>query len=302
MDQDIELRHMRYFVAVAEELHFGRAANKLHLAQPALSQQIRRLEEILGVSLFYRTSRSVVLTAAGEVFLERARRTLRNVRLDAEEARGVGLGQIGHLNIGFVGSTILSTMPAICNHYRRANPLVQMHLHESFTSRVVAGLLDGSLDAGVIRDSDPQPEMEIKRLFEERYVAVLPRTHPRAAQKSLLATSLKDEAFVFYPRSAGCVAFDKPLALVGGAGFRPRVVQEASHWLSIVRLIAAGFGVSIAPACVSSLRDEGVVYVPLRDAGVVSTVELAYRKGEQRSIVHGFAAMATSTRAKTVRR
>lgn len=301
MDPNLELRHIRYFVAVAEDLHFGRAASRLHLAQPALSQQIRRLEEILGVQLFQRTSRSVALTAAGDVFLERARRTLRNIKLDAEEARGVGLGQIGHLNVGFVGSTILSAMPSICSQYRKAHPLVQMHLHESFTSRVVAGLLDGSLDAGILRDSDPQTELELTTLFKERYVAVLPKAHPRAAQKSIDARSLQEEAFVFYPRSAGSVAFDKPLALIGGTGFRPRVVQEASHWLSIVRLIAAGFGVSIAPACVSSLRDEGVVYVPLRETGVVSTVELAYRKGEQRSIVHGFASIATSIRVKAVR-
>src|ERR1700760_342678 len=107
MDQQIELRHLRYFVAVAEELHFGRAAERLHLAQPALSQQIRRLEEIVGAQLLLRTSRSVALTAAGEMLLERARRTLRNVRLDAEEARGIGRGETGHLKLGFVGSGML---------------------------------------------------------------------------------------------------------------------------------------------------------------------------------------------------
>ena len=302
MNQDIEFRHLRYFIAVAEELHFGRAAQRLHLAQPALSQQIRRLEEILGVPLFHRTSRSVTMTEAGEVLLERARRTLRNVRLDAEEARGIGQGQIGHLNLGFVGSTILSTLPAICRQYREAHPLVQMHLHESFTSRVVSGLLDGNLDAGVLRDSDPQPELEVTTLFTERYVAVLPKNHPRAKQRSLLASCLRDDPFVFYPRAAGSVAFDKPLALVGGAGFRPRVVQEATHWLSIIRLIAAGFGVSIAPACVTSMRDEGVAYLPLRDAQAVSNVELAYRKSEQRPIVHGFATIAMRTREKRKRR
>ncbi|HEY9138683.1 MAG TPA: LysR family transcriptional regulator, partial [Terriglobus sp.] len=137
MDNEIELRHLRYFVAVAEELHFGRAAQRLYLAQPALSQQIRRLEEILGVELFHRTSRSVALTAAGEVLLERARRTLRNVRLDAEEARGIGRGEVGRLNVGFVGSAMLASLPAIFRQYRTTYPRVQMHLHESFTSRVV---------------------------------------------------------------------------------------------------------------------------------------------------------------------
>lgn len=294
MDTDIELRHLRYFVAVAEELHFGRAAQRLYLAQPALSQQIRRLEEILGVELFHRTSRSVAPTAAGEVLLERARRTLRNVRLDAEEARGIGRGEIGHLNVGFVGSGMLASLPAIFRQYLKTYPLVQMHLHESFTSRVVSGLLDGSLDAGILRDSDPQPDLEVTTLFTERYVAVLPKTHPRARQRNIHASVLRDEPFVFYSHSAGNIAFDKPLALCGDAGFRPHVVQEATNWLSIVRLIAVGFGVSIAPACVATLRDEGVVYLPLRDANAVSNVELAYRNGEQRRIVQGFAQIATT--------
>lgn len=298
MDTEIELRHLRYFVAVAEELHFGRAAQRLYLAQPALSQQIRRLEEILGVALFHRTSRSVALTAAGEMLLERARRTLRNVRLDAEEARGIGRGEIGHLNVGFVGSAMLASLPAIFRRYLTAYPRVQMHLHESFTSRVVSGLLDGSLDAGVLRDSDPQPDLEVTTLFTERYVAVLPKTHPRAKQKNIHASVLRDEPFVFYPRSAGTIAFEKPLSLCGDAGFQPRVVQEATHWLSIVRLVAVGFGVSIAPACVATLPDEGVVYLPLRDANAVSNVELAYRKGEQRHLVQGFAQIAKAMCAR----
>src|ERR1700733_11285694 len=118
MDGDIELRHLRYFVAVAEELHFGRAALRLHLAQPPLSQQIRRLEEILGYPLFVRTSRSVKLTNAGEVFLDRARRTLRNVHRDLEEARSVGRGEVGALHVGFIGSGMLTNLPDVFRDYR----------------------------------------------------------------------------------------------------------------------------------------------------------------------------------------
>lgn len=292
MDSDLELKHLRSFVAVAEELHFGRAAQKLYLAQPALSQQIRRMEEIVGSPLFARTSRSVSLTAAGKVLLERAHRTLRNVRLDLEETRSIARGESGRLNVGFVGSSMLATLPAVFRQYRSAFPLVQIHLHESFTSRVASGLLDGTLDAGILRDSDPQPDLEIETLFTERYLAVLPSKHPRANQRTIHASVLRDEPFVFYSRVAGSVAFDKPLSLCGDAGFRPRVVQEASHWLSIVRLVAAGFGVSIAPACVATIAEKGVVYVPLRGATEVSHVELAFRKGEQRPIVQGFARMA----------
>lgn len=140
MDQDVELRHLRYFVAVAEDLHFGRAAKRLHLSQPPLSHQIRRLEELLGHPLFVRTSRSVALTSVGQVYLERARRTLHLVQRDIEETRRVGGGEVGSLHIGFVGSAMLTTLPRIFGEYRARFPRVQLHLHESFTSQVAEGL------------------------------------------------------------------------------------------------------------------------------------------------------------------
>ncbi len=292
MDPHVEIRHLRYFVAVAEELHFGRAALRLHLAQPALSQQIQRLEEIVGAPLLLRTSRSVRLSAAGEIFLERSRRTLRDVRLHVEEARGVARGESGFLNVGFIGSGMLASLPLVLQRYRVAYPLVTMHLHESFTSRVIAGLAAGTLDAGLLRDGDPHPELETETLFTEPYVAVLPAAHALARQKSVAAARLRDEPFVFYARSAGALAFDKPLSLCGGIGFRPRIVQEASNWLTIVRLIASGFGVSIAPACVAALAGGDVVCVPLRETDIVSRVELAYRKEEQRPIVRALANVA----------
>src|ERR1700727_3798521 len=155
MDRDIELRHLRYFVAVAEELHFGRAAERLHVAQPPLSQQIRKLEDLLGYPLFTRTSRSVSLTVAGEALLQRAQRTLRNVQRDLDETRGIGRGDVGSLHIGFIGSAMLSTLPSIFRSYREAYPLVRLHLHESFTSLVMEGLENGTLDAGILRDGDP---------------------------------------------------------------------------------------------------------------------------------------------------
>jgi DNA-binding transcriptional LysR family regulator len=298
MATNIELRHLRYFIAVAEELHFGRAALRLHLAQPALSQQIKRLEEIIGTPLFLRTSRSVALTSAGEVLLERSRRTLRDVRLDVEEARSIGRGESGFLNVGFIGSGMLSALPPVLQRYRAAYPGVQLHLHESFTSRVIAGLIGGTLDAGFLRDSDPHSELATETLFSEPFVAVLPADHPRANQRTIAATALRNEPFVFYAKSAGTLAWDKPLSLCGEAGFRPRIVQEASNWVSIMHLIAVGFGVSIAPACVATVVPEGVVCLPLRGATEVSYVELAYRKDEHRPIVSAFATIARTVAAK----
>ena len=257
MDQDIELRHLRYFVAVAEELHFGRAAERLHLSQPPLSQQIRRLEELLGYPLFARTSRSVALTEAGVVYLERARRTLRTVQRDLEETRRIGQGQSGSLHIGFVGSAMLTTLPTIFSVYREAYPGVQLHLHESFTARVTEGLENGTLDAGILRDGDVAEGLTVKTLYSEPYVAVLPRSHACARQKSVSPGMLRDDSFVYYPRSAGARAFEKPLTVFEEYGFRPRIVQEASHWLTILRLVGAGLGVSVAPACVGADRAGG---------------------------------------------
>lgn len=292
MNTDVELRHLRYFTVLAEELHFSRAAQRLHLAQPALSQQIRSLEEIVGVQLFVRTSRSVALTAAGAMFLTRARRTLRAVAHDVEEARSIGRGESGSLNVGFIGSGMLGPLPTVLQRYRAAYPRVELELHESFTSRVVAGLLSGALDAGLLRDSDPHPDLTTETLFSEPFIAVLPADHPRAKQRGISATVLRDEPFVFYTHAAGTLAWNKPLSLCGEAGFRPRVVQVATSWLSILQLIAVGFGVSIAPACVANVGTTGVVCVPLRGATEVSHVELAQRKEETRPIVQAFAQIA----------
>lgn len=300
MNTEIELRHIRYFVAVAEELHFGRAAQRLHLAQPPLSQQIQRLESMLGCSLFVRTSRSVTLTAAGVAYLERARRTLRNVERDIEETRSVGRGEVGSLHVGFVGSGMLVTLPAIFRAYREANPLVALHLHESFTARVTEGLESGSLDAGVLRDGDAVQGIATEIIYSEPYVAVVPIRHRLAAQKSISPAVLRGEPFVYYPRLAGARAFEKPLAIFEQHGFRPQIVQEASHWLTILRLVGAGLGVSVAPACVRLLNSADVMCVPLRGSKETSIIELAYRAGDARPTVARFAAIARDARWRSV--
>jgi DNA-binding transcriptional LysR family regulator len=298
---EIELRHLRYFVAVAEELHFGRAALRLHLAQPPLSQQIRKLEEILGVTLFERTSRSVALTAAGTAFLERAQRTLRNVQRDMEEARSIGHGEVGSLHVGFVGSAVLTNLPAIFRTYRESYPLVRLHLHESFTSKVIEGMQNGSLDVGLLRDGDTVDGLVATPIYSEPFVAVLPASHPRAGQKGISPAALRHDPFVYYPSNAGKRAYEKPLALCEEHGFRPQIVQEAPHWLTILRLIGAGLGVTIAPACVKRIAAPDIVCVPLQtgkpNAKNTSTIELACLDGESRPIVRRFAQLVRDTTA-----
>ncbi len=299
MDTEVELRHLRSFAAVAEYLHFGRAAASLHLAQPALSQQIRRLEELVGYKLLQRTSRSVALTPAGEALLPRARRSLRGLTSDLAEVRSIGRGEQGSLHVGFIGSGMLTKLPGMLQRYRTRYPQVQLQLYESFTAQVLAGLLDESLDAGLLRDSDSTNGIDREPLWTEPYIAVVSSTHPFAKRKFIRPALLRNDSFVFYARSAGATAYDKPLSLCAVDGFRPRVVQEASHWLTILQLVAVGFGVSIAPACVRSIAGPGVACLSLAAVRERSIVELAFRHNEQRPIVQQFAAVARSHRRRT---
>jgi DNA-binding transcriptional LysR family regulator len=302
MNPEIELRHLRYFVAVAEELHFGRAALRLHLAQPPLSQQIRKLEGIVGHPLFLRTSRAVKLTAAGEVFLDRARRALSTVRQDLAEVRSVGRGEVGSLRVGFIGSSMLTPLPALLGRYRRKHPKADLQLREAMSSQLMQAILDGTIDVAFLRDGGSLPGLESESLFSEPFVAVLPANHSLAQRKSISAAALRDEPFVFFPQVAGPVAYGKTVSLCEAHGFRPRVVQEAPQWLTVLRLVGAGLGVTIAPACVEKIAAPDAVCVRLRGAHVQSDIELAWRASEDRSIVTAFCRLAREMLARPSRK
>jgi DNA-binding transcriptional LysR family regulator len=301
MNHEIELRHLRYFAAVAEELHFGRAAKRLHLAQPPLSQQIRKLEEILGYPLFVRTSRAVRLTSAGEVFLDRARRTLRTVQEDLEEARSLGRGEAGTLRVGFIGSGMLTALPSMLGEYRRQFPRVNLQLRESYSSLVMRALREEAVDVGFLRDGDAEEGVVVETVFSEPFVAVLPAHHRLARHQTLSPAAMRDEPFVFPPGVAGVQATAKPVSICEEHGFRPRIVQEAPQWLTILRLVGADLGVSIGPACIEQIAGRDVVCRPLCGTSVQSDIELAYRKEDDRAIVRSFATLARE-HLKTARR
>ncbi|MGC4056142.1 MAG: LysR substrate-binding domain-containing protein [Paludibaculum sp.] len=197
IDKEIELRHLRYFLAVAEELHFGQAAKRLHVAQPPLSQQIRQLERMLGHDLFVRTSRSVKLTQAGEVMVERARRTLAKVQEDVEAVQRVGRGEDGSLTVGFVESAILSRLPAVLGRYRATYPKVQLKLHEFHTRQLVDALRNGLVDAGLARDAGPEDWLRVEPVVIEPYILVAAEGHRFARQESVAWAELKDEPWSF---------------------------------------------------------------------------------------------------------
>ena len=264
MNREIDLRHLRYFLAVCETLHFGKAAEKLGMAQPPLSQQIRNLERNLGYALFDRTTRGVRLTRVGQFFSQRARITLDRVTDDVEMARRLGNGQEGILTVGFSGSTMFTALPKAIEHYRRMNPNVDLRLRELVTAAQIPSLLDGTRDLGFLRDGEARQGLTIQQILREPFVAVLPAGHKLGKQAVVSPAELKDEPFVLFSRAMGALAYDRTVACCEAEGFRPNFVQDAPQWPTVLRLVAAGLGVSLAPACVASLALPGVLFRRVR--------------------------------------
>ncbi|HEX3436868.1 MAG TPA: LysR substrate-binding domain-containing protein [Pseudacidobacterium sp.] len=293
---DIELRHLRYFVAVAEELHFGRAAQRLHIAQPPLSQQIRKLEETIGHPLLLRTSRNVRLTAAGEELLKRAQQTLRKVSEDVHSTRRIGRGEVGTLTVGFIASSMLTVLPRMLSTYRRQFPEVELRLREFYTSSLLRALRDGTADIGFTRDAGAdEDDLHTEILLPEPYIAVVPAHHPLAQKTSIRVSDLRTDPFVLFSADVGMNAWDKVMRLCQQDGFRPKVVQEAPHWLSILRLVSVGLGVTIAPACVEKIADEEVRCLRLRNTRIYSHLELAYREEMLTELEGSFLTLARET-------
>jgi DNA-binding transcriptional LysR family regulator len=262
--EEIELRHLRYFLAVAEMLHFGRAAKKLGMAQPPLSQQIRRLEEMLGTPLFERTTRGVSLTAAGAMLRERARSTMARLEDDLEQTRRVARGEEGRLTVSFSGSVMFTELPAAIQRYRQAYPRVEVRLREMWTSEQLPALADGSVDVGFLRDGERRPELALMPLLRETFHVVLPATHALRRQRTVDPALLAGEPFVLFSRGHGDLAYERTIRCCLDAGFQPRVVQEAPQFPTLIRLVAAGLGVSLVPACVATVPFPGAIYRPIR--------------------------------------
>jgi DNA-binding transcriptional LysR family regulator len=264
MNTGIEFRHLRYFVAVSETLHFGKAAQRLGMAQPPLSQQIRDLERNLGHALFDRTTRGVRLTRVGQFFLERVRNTLAKLSEDVDTARRLGSGQEGVLTIGFSGSTMFTALPRVIRLYRSMHPNVELRLRELVTAEQLPSLLDGTLDLGFLRDGEAREGLTIETILREPFVAVLPARHKLSAKTAISPLELKDEEFVLFARKMGNLAYDRTVACCEAEGFRPNFVQDAPQWPTVLRLVAAGLGVSLAPASVASLTTPGVIFKRVR--------------------------------------
>jgi DNA-binding transcriptional LysR family regulator len=258
MNERIELRHLRYFAAVAEELHFGRAAERIGIAQPPLSQQIKSLEELVGYPLFERRPQ-VRLTPAGEALLEVARRTLAQVQEGIASARRAGRGETGKITVGFAASILTTALPEILRC-----PGVELHLRELSSAAQAAALADGDIDVGFVREAvEHGAGLVCEPILREEFVAVLPPTHGLAERPELPLEEFAGEPFVHFPRAVAPALYDQVGDACRRAGFQPRVVQEAQEWLTILGLVEAGLGVSLVPDSFRRLRWGGVQYRPL---------------------------------------
>jgi DNA-binding transcriptional LysR family regulator len=288
----MELRHLRYFVVVAEELHFRRAAERLHMSQPPLSQQIRQLEEEIGATLLLRNQRRVELTAAGQAFFIRAREILDAVEDAARQARRVQRGEVGRLAVGFVGSAMYSFVPELLRTFRDHAPDITLRLHELGTSEQLRQLEDGRLDVGFIRVPRARPELKIETVVEEPVVAALPDAHPLATHPLLKLADLEGEPLVLLTR-AGAPGLREALApAIDRLGGEERIVQEVTETQTVVGLVAAGVGVSLVPESMRALERAGVTYRPLEDEAPKVRLTMAWRAADESAVLHRFLEMA----------
>jgi DNA-binding transcriptional LysR family regulator len=288
----MELRQLRYFVAVAEELHFRRAAERLHISQPPLSQQIRALEDELGFALLIRTRRRVQLTAAGEAFLRDVRALLGDLEGAVATARRIDAGQTGRLRIGFVGSALLSIVPATVERFRAARPGVAIELRERSTVDQLRAVAAGVVDVGLVRPPiEDDRELRAATVLRERTVAALPAGHALAALNRVPLRRLATEPLVLFPRAQAPGFHDLLIGALADTGTGPRVIQYAPEMLTIIGLVAAGTGVSLVPASVSRLALDGVTYRPVIGAPRSELVAIT-RAGDESALVRAFVAEA----------
>ncbi len=289
----MELRHLRYFVAVAEHLSFGRAAERLHISQPPLSRQIRALEDELGAPLFSRTRRSVRLTAAGAALLPEARRLLRDADALQAGARRLAAGAVGTLALGFISVAAYNLLPQLAPEFRRRHPGIKLVLQEATSDVQLGALAQGELDVGLVLPPVEAPGLEYAPLLHDTLVAALPAG--RGGKGPVAVGALRHEPFILFPRRVGTSLHDAIVGVCRRAGFAPRVAQEAIQMQTIISLVAAGMGIALVPAALRKLRRAGVVYRPLTDRAARVEIGVAWRAADDAPAVQAFVGLARAT-------
>jgi DNA-binding transcriptional LysR family regulator len=286
----MELRHLRYFTAVAQHLNYSEASRRLHVAQPAISQTILDLEGELGVKLLFRTRRSVQLTAAGTTFLREAEDILGRADEARRLAQRAARGEVGNLGIGFFGTASAPILPALVQTYRGKFPDVELHLHELNPDQQLAAFDDGRIDLGFSRPLPPDSRMEFeqKTVYTDCLAVALPETHPLAKQKVVRTKSLAGEPFVQFHRKGAPGLFDEVIAGCRQAGFSPRIVNEPNFMATVMTLVESGLGVSIVPRCVRTLNRPHVLIRRISPKSAPIPLCAVWRKSDKNPALEAF--------------
>ncbi|MBS0421123.1 MAG: LysR family transcriptional regulator [Proteobacteria bacterium] len=296
---EMELRHLRYFLAVAEELNFTRAARRLNMAQPPLTQQIKALEAEMGVTLFDRTGYRVELTDAGRSFMPQVMRILGDVRNAVAIAQRAAAGEVGQVRVGFTESASFNPLvTAAFRNFRVGYPEVEMSLEESPSTVLANALRDGRIDAAFLRPPLRSDEgVTLHLIDEEEMVVAVPSSHTLAQRTDLEIRDLAEETFVLYPRAERPGLADTVIAACEKAGFAPKVKQYTPQLSSTINLVAASLGISIVPQSMRGLQPEAVTYKRLRGLKLTALLGIAHRTGEASAPILRFIETARASRA-----
>jgi DNA-binding transcriptional LysR family regulator len=286
----MELRHLRYFVAVAQYLNYSEASRRLRVAQPAISQTILDLEDELGVKLLFRTKRNVQLTAAGTTFLREAGEILRRANEARRLAQRAARGEVGSLGIGFFGTAAAPILPALVQSYRVKFPDVELRLYELNPDQQLAAFDDGRIDLGFSRPLpvDRQSEFEQEAVYTDCLGLALPKTHPLAKKKVVRLRDLAREPFVQFHRKGAPGLFDEVIASCRRAGFSPRIVNEPDFMATVMTLVESGLGLSLVPRCVRSLNRPHVIIRPITPKSAPIPLNAVWRKSDENPTLTAF--------------
>ncbi|OGW25883.1 MAG: hypothetical protein A2X59_12980 [Nitrospirae bacterium GWC2_42_7] len=289
----MELRHLRYFVAVAEELHFTKAAVRLHIAQPPLSQQIHNLEEELGIKLFERVKRTTRLTDAGICFFKEAKQILLHVEQASETARRVDRGETGRLAVGFVGSVVHTFLPKTFRLFRERFPHVELVLYELNSNEQAKAILDKRFDIGFLYPHFHDDRLQLQTIVRAPFVVAMPNKHILSSLKKIDIKELAQEPFIVLTRSSEPVIRDTFISMCHSAGFSPKIAQEASQIQTVLGIVASGLGICLVPDHIKNIKRPGVLYKPLSGSPPIVELAVAWRDDSHSPLIESFVRVTT---------
>lgn len=287
----LEFRHLRYFLVLAEELHYRRASEQLYISQSALSQQIKQLEEILDIKLFNRTNKKVELSEAGRIFQQEARQVLKRLESSVQQLNLFKKGNTGQILIGFVASAMESILPKILKRFNEIYPNIEFQLDELSNKEQLKAIEQGELDIAFIRSNQISEEMAIQRVYMENFVLVLPKNHPMSKAKFQHIGQLKDDAFILFPNDKSQLYYQQILSLCADRGFSPKIAHRSIHAPTIFKLVANNMGISILPTSLADHNNPLLKYIEIDNVPQHTELFVAWRKDNENTALPYFLEM-----------